>query len=91
MPGALWGVRTRLAKLRPKLTGDRTVVVVAPEGPAMEAIARLAVPELQGLVPAPVKLLAGGAGGLEGGRAAAGEAPPGPGGCRLHRRLSPPL
>ena len=31
------------------------------------------------------------AGGLEGGRAAAGEEPPGPGGCRLHRRLSPPL
>ncbi|MDI3308602.1 MAG: rhodanese-like domain-containing protein [Acetobacteraceae bacterium] len=56
IPGALWGVRTRLAKLAPRLAGDRPVVVVASE----EAVARLAMPELQGLVRAPVKVLAGG-------------------------------
>jgi rhodanese-related sulfurtransferase len=56
VPGALWGVRSRLAKLAPRLAGDRAVVVVAQD----EAIGRLAVPELQALVPAPVKLLAGG-------------------------------
>jgi rhodanese-related sulfurtransferase len=56
VPDALWGVRSRLAKLAPRLAGDRAVVVVAQD----EAIGRLAVPELQALVPAPVKLLAGG-------------------------------
>ncbi|MDB5375027.1 MAG: thiosulfate sulfurtransferase, partial [Belnapia sp.] len=56
IPGALWGVRSRLAKLAPQLTGDRMVVVAGPDA----AIARLAIPELQALVPAPVRLLAGG-------------------------------
>ncbi|WP_254454291.1 hypothetical protein [Siccirubricoccus sp. G192] len=56
LPGALWGVRTRLAGLAPRLAGDRAVVVVAPE----DAMARLAVPGLQALVPAPVKVLEGG-------------------------------
>ncbi len=56
IPGAFWGVRTRLASLAPRLAADRPVVVAAPE----EAIARLAVPELQALVPAPVRLLEGG-------------------------------
>jgi rhodanese-related sulfurtransferase len=56
VPGALWGVRTRLAKLAPRLAKDRAVVVVAQD----EAIGRLAVPELQALVPGAVKLLAGG-------------------------------
>jgi rhodanese-related sulfurtransferase len=60
IPGALWGVRTRLAALAPLLAeggGGRTVVVAAAE----EAVGRLAVPELQALVPgAPVRVLAGG-------------------------------
>lgn len=59
IPGALWGVRTRLAKLAPRLADDRPVVVVAPD----EAVARLAVPELQKLIGAPVKVLAGGIAG----------------------------
>ncbi|MBL6455726.1 thiosulfate sulfurtransferase [Belnapia sp. T6] len=58
IPGALWGVRTRLARLAPRLQADRPVVVAGAE----EALARLAVPELQGLVAAPVRLLAGGLG-----------------------------
>jgi rhodanese-related sulfurtransferase len=56
IPGALWGVRTRLANVAPRLKDDRPVVVAAPE----EALARLAVPELQALVKVPVRLLAGG-------------------------------
>jgi len=59
IPGALWGVRTRLARLAPRLAGDRPVVVAAPE----EAVARLAVPELQKLVGTPVRMLAGGIAG----------------------------
>ncbi|TCZ51568.1 rhodanese-like domain-containing protein [Roseicella aquatilis] len=56
LPGALWGVRTRLAALRPRLAPDRRIVVAAPE----EAVARLAVPELEGFGIAPVAVLAGG-------------------------------
>jgi len=58
IPGALWGVRTRLAALAPRLPADRAIVVAAPE----EALARLAVPELRALVRAPVRVLAGGTG-----------------------------
>ncbi len=56
VPGALWGVRTRLAALAPRLDPGRPVVVVAAEEP----VGRLAVPELRGLVAAPVRVLAGG-------------------------------
>ena len=56
VPGALWGVRTRLAALAPRLAPGRPVVVAAPE----EAVARLAVAELQALTGAPVRLLRGG-------------------------------
>ena len=56
IPGAMWGVRTRLDRLAPRLTGDRQVVVAAPE----EAQARLAAEELRGFAKAPVKILAGG-------------------------------
>jgi rhodanese-related sulfurtransferase len=56
VPGALWGIRTRLAKLADRLTGDRQIIVTAPE----EAQARLAAAELQGFAKAPVKILAGG-------------------------------
>lgn len=62
IPGALWGVRTRLGLLADRLRADapRMVVVAAPE----EALARLAVPELRGLLPdgAEVAVLAGGTG-----------------------------
>lgn len=56
IPGARWGIRTRLDRLAGRLAGDRQVVVAAPE----EAQARLAAAELQAIVPAPVKVLAGG-------------------------------
>jgi rhodanese-related sulfurtransferase len=56
IPGAHWGVRTRLAALAPRLDPARPVVVAAAEEP----VGRLAVPELQGLVQAPVRVLAGG-------------------------------
>jgi rhodanese-related sulfurtransferase len=49
IPGALWGVRTRLAALAPQLAGAKHVVITSPDG----MIARLAVAE--------VKALAGGA------------------------------
>lgn len=57
VPGALWGVRTRLARLKPQLEGQRMVVVTGPD----LNLAKLAVPELQALLPkAQVRLLAGG-------------------------------
>jgi rhodanese-related sulfurtransferase len=56
IPGALWGVRTRLAALAPRLAADRPVVLAAPE----EALAKLAVAEVRDLVRAPVRILAGG-------------------------------
>lgn len=55
-PGALWGVRTRLAALRPRLAPARRIVVVASD----DAVARLAVPELEALGLGPVAVLAGG-------------------------------
>jgi len=56
IPGALWGVRTRLSALTPRLPEGRRVVVAAPD----PALAALAVEELRGLVPAPVMALEGG-------------------------------
>ena len=56
IPGAAWGIRTRLTRIGDRLAGDRQVVVAAPE----EAQARLAALELQGFAKAPVKILAGG-------------------------------
>ncbi|MBP0465455.1 thiosulfate sulfurtransferase [Roseomonas sp. PWR1] len=56
IPGAVWGIRTRLARLAGRLTGDRHVVVAAAE----EWQARLAAEELRGIVQAPLKILAGG-------------------------------
>jgi rhodanese-related sulfurtransferase len=50
--GAIWGVRTRL----PPLPDAGLVVVTAPN----PALAHLAVPELRGLTPAPVRVLDGG-------------------------------
>lgn len=56
IPGALWGIRTRLAALAPRLPPDRRVVLAAPD----PRLAALAVAELRGLVSAPVAALEGG-------------------------------
>jgi rhodanese-related sulfurtransferase len=54
IPGAVWGVRTRLRHL-PQLVGAKDVVVTSPDG----VVARLAVDEIKGLG-ARVRTLAGG-------------------------------
>ncbi len=56
IPGAIWGIRTRLDGLRDHLAQAKRVVVTSPEG----ILARLAVAELQGLTSAPVQVLDGG-------------------------------
>jgi rhodanese-related sulfurtransferase len=56
IPGAIWGVRTRLAALKPQLTGAKHVVIISPDGIA----ARLAVDEVKGLCGAEVRVLEGG-------------------------------
>ncbi len=56
IPGAVWGVRTRLDRLRDRLGAAKRVVVTSPDG----VLARLAVPEVRALTKAPVQVLAGG-------------------------------
>jgi len=56
IPGAVWGIRSRLAPLRPILARAREVVATSPDA----VLARLAVPELQALTAAPVRVLRGG-------------------------------
>ncbi|HYZ23825.1 MAG TPA: rhodanese-like domain-containing protein [Rhodopila sp.] len=56
IPGAVWGVRSRLAALKPQFTAAAHVVVTSPDG----MLARLAVPELRGLTQADVRVLDGG-------------------------------
>ena len=56
IPGALWGVRTRLEALRDQLAVARLVVLTSPDG----ALARLAVAEAKALTHAPVRVLEGG-------------------------------
>jgi rhodanese-related sulfurtransferase len=56
LPGALWGVRTRLSALRSRLRPGVQIVVAAPD----DAVARLAVPELEGFGLGPVAVLEGG-------------------------------
>ncbi|NKC29922.1 rhodanese-like domain-containing protein [Falsiroseomonas selenitidurans] len=56
IPGAIWGVRTRLALLLPLLAPGRPVVVTAPS----EELAALGAAELAGLGVAPVAVLEGG-------------------------------
>jgi rhodanese-related sulfurtransferase len=58
IPGARWGVRTRLAAAAPFNADGRPVVLAAED----EAVARLAVPEVRGLTTAPVRVLEGGLG-----------------------------
>ncbi len=60
IPGAVWGIRTRLSALAPHLAGARHVVITSPDG----MLARLAVPEVTALVdaitPTDVRALDGG-------------------------------
>jgi rhodanese-related sulfurtransferase len=56
IPGALWGVRTRLAALAPQLAGARHVVIASPDG----VVARLAVDEVKGMTRGGVQVLEGG-------------------------------
>ncbi len=56
IPGALWGVRTRLDALRDRLAGAALVVATSPDG----RMARLAVAELAGLTKREVAALDGG-------------------------------
>lgn len=56
IPGAVWGIRTRLAKLVPKLSPTTITVVSASDMPA----AKLGAAELKGLMQAPVRVLQGG-------------------------------
>ena len=57
IPGALWGVRTRLTALAPQLAGAKHVVITSPDG----VLARLAVDEVRALARgATAKVLEGG-------------------------------
>ena len=56
IPGAVWGIRTRLDQVRAALAGASLVVLTSPDG----VLARLAVTEVQGLTSAPVRVLRGG-------------------------------
>jgi rhodanese-related sulfurtransferase len=56
IPGAIWGIRSRLAALGPQLSAARHVVITSPDG----MLARLAVPEVTGLTSAEVHVLDGG-------------------------------
>jgi rhodanese-related sulfurtransferase len=56
IPGALWGVRTRLTALAPQLAGAKHVVITSPDG----TFARLAVGEVKAVANADVRVLDGG-------------------------------
>jgi rhodanese-related sulfurtransferase len=56
IPGARWGVRSRLEALREQLCVAKLVVLTSPDG----VLARLAVAETKALTPAPVRVLDGG-------------------------------
>jgi rhodanese-related sulfurtransferase len=56
IPGALWGVRSRLAGLAPQLADANSVVITSPDG----VLARLAVDEVKALTKADVTALEGG-------------------------------
>jgi rhodanese-related sulfurtransferase len=58
IPGAIWGVRSRLDGLKSRLAAAKHVVVTSPDG----ALARLAVPEVSVLTAAAVRVLEGGTG-----------------------------
>ena len=56
IPGAIWGVRTRLDALRSQLSAARHVVITSPDG----MLARLAVSEVKALTVGEVRVLDGG-------------------------------
>jgi rhodanese-related sulfurtransferase len=56
IPGAIWGVRTRLAALAPQLAGAKHAVITSPDGVA----ARLAADEVKRLSRGDVRVLEGG-------------------------------
>ncbi|MBV9757015.1 MAG: thiosulfate sulfurtransferase [Alphaproteobacteria bacterium] len=56
VPGAVWGIRTRLEALRARLEPAREAVVTSPGA----VLARLALPELGALTAAPIRVLQGG-------------------------------
>lgn len=56
IPGALWGVRTRLDALKSRLASAGTVVITSPDG----QLARLGVAEVRSLTGADVHVLEGG-------------------------------
>jgi 3-mercaptopyruvate sulfurtransferase SseA len=56
IPGALWGVRTRLAALAPQLADAKHTVITSPDG----VLARLAVDEVKAIVDTDVRILDGG-------------------------------
>jgi rhodanese-related sulfurtransferase len=59
IPGAIWGVRARLAVRKPQLSLARHVVITSPDG----MLARLAVPEVKELTKGDVRVLDGGTDG----------------------------
>jgi rhodanese-related sulfurtransferase len=56
IPGALWGIRTRLSALGAELAAARQVIVTSPDG----MLAQLAVAELHGLTKGEIRVLEGG-------------------------------
>jgi rhodanese-related sulfurtransferase len=56
IPGALWGIRSRLDRLQRRLAPAEHVTLTCPDG----VLARLAVPEVQALTNAAVRVLHGG-------------------------------
>ncbi len=56
IPGAVWGVRSRLGKLKARIAAADTVVLTSPDG----VLARLAVPEVKAMTKAAVRVLGGG-------------------------------
>lgn len=56
IPGALWGIRSRLSSMREAFCQARLVVLTSPDG----VLARLALAEAQALTRAPVRVLDGG-------------------------------
>jgi rhodanese-related sulfurtransferase len=53
IPGAIWGVRSRLEQLRPLLQGRREIVLTCPDG----SLARRTVGEVQAMTDARVRYL----------------------------------
>ncbi len=56
VPGAVWGIRTRLSALQLQLAAARSIVLTSPDG----VLAGFAVAEVAALTHAPVHVLAGG-------------------------------